>query len=445
MLQHCGSKIVTDGLKMHLDAGTHKSIARRSLLTWDTWTAADPAGSVTGYNINSVNTENARALGTDPWGNSNMLWTAKSAGENGPDGGFVTDYYTVDINKMYRFSVWVKRTSTAVTGNYYFGCQSNDAGNSNGVYNAATGGAVEGNPYFDYVTTSDLTKDLWYLFVGHIFPSTYSAGLTRHPESGYYSIASGRIGAYLGGNIADGRWTAGTTTVALRNFLYYCSDAAITVVFFQPRIDCVDGTEPTVTELLNNASNTLFDLSGNGNHGLLVGTPTYISTAGGSILFASVGSMAIDIANTSLVSGKNPWTFECFYSIIATTDAGEIFGNYGTATTDRLWIAGRYGVYINSGIYFVGNPLGTGTYHIAVSHATNGATILYKNGVSDNSGTLDYSIAQGIYNFRMGADTGAGFGEAFDGNIYQAKLYNRVLSPTEITQNYNAQRGRYGL
>jgi len=33
----------------------------------------------------------------------------------------------------------------------------------------------------------------------------------------------------------------------------------------------------------------------------------------------------------------------------------------------------------------------------------------------------------------------------YGGNITQATLYNRALSSTEITQNYNAQKGRFGI
>jgi hypothetical protein len=35
--------------------------------------------------------------------------------------------------------------------------------------------------------------------------------------------------------------------------------------------------------------------------------------------------------------------------------------------------------------------------------------------------------------------------EHFNGNIYSFTYYNRVLSSTEILQNYNALKGRYGL
>jgi hypothetical protein len=45
---------------------------------------------------------------------------------------------------------------------------------------------------------------------------------------------------------------------------------------------------------------------------------------------------------------------------------------------------------------------------------------------------------------------GAGFGsspvgELFTGNIYLAKVYNRVLSATEAQQNYNTIKSRFGI
>jgi hypothetical protein len=35
--------------------------------------------------------------------------------------------------------------------------------------------------------------------------------------------------------------------------------------------------------------------------------------------------------------------------------------------------------------------------------------------------------------------------EYWNGNIAQVSIYNRALSATEITQNYNAQKNRFGL
>ena len=40
------------------------------------------------------------------------------------------------------------------------------------------------------------------------------------------------------------------------------------------------------------------------------------------------------------------------------------------------------------------------------------------------------------------ANSAAGY---FTGNVGPVMLYNRVISSTEVAQNFNAHRGRYGL
>jgi len=45
----------------------------------------------------------------------------------------------------------------------------------------------------------------------------------------------------------------------------------------------------------------------------------------------------------------------------------------------------------------------------------------------------------GVLNF------GATYTGWTNGKIYSNMIYNRALSATEITQNYNALKGRYGL
>ena len=69
----------------------------------------------------------------------------------------------------------------------------------------------------------------------------------------------------------------------------------------------------------------------------------------------------------------------------------------------------------------------------------NGIETSYSGGVL-NSGTITYSTNQ-LY---IGARS-AGSLEPFVGNIATSQIYNRVLSSTEILQNYNAQKARFGL
>ena len=37
------------------------------------------------------------------------------------------------------------------------------------------------------------------------------------------------------------------------------------------------------------------------------------------------------------------------------------------------------------------------------------------------------------------------FDSWFNGNVYSTKIYNRALTATEVLQNYNATKSRFGL
>ena len=190
---------------------------------------------------------------------------------------------------------------------------------------------------------------------------------------------------------------------------------------------------------------TWTDLSGNGNNGTLNNGVGFDSFNGGLVFDGS--NDYVDLNTNNIITGTNPFTFSCFYTITAFNSGGEIFGNYGVgSTTDYLWISGEYGVYLNGSVYFPG-PLGPGTYHMAVTRDSAGLVILYKNGVQVNSGTLASSILANK-NFRIGADvtsSGVVGGELLNGKIYQQLVYNRALTADEITQNYNARRQVFAL
>jgi hypothetical protein len=192
---------------------------------------------------------------------------------------------------------------------------------------------------------------------------------------------------------------------------------------------------------------TWTDLSGNGNNGTLTNGPTYSSPNSGSIVFDGIDDY-VELNTTNIVTGTNPFTFDCFYTITSTNNGGLLFGNYGSGyTTNYLWISGEYGIYINSDVYFPGYPLQPGTYHMAATRESNGSVVLYKNGVEVNSGSLTASIPNGP-NFRIGSDTNSGGGpggEELNGKIYSEKIYNRALTASEIQQNFNALRGRFGI
>ena len=85
-------------------------------------------------------------------------------------------------------------------------------------------------------------------------------------------------------------------------------------------------------------------------------------------------------------------------------------------------------------------------YNVALTYAggTNGALVLYVNGVSIKTGTTTLNITLGGTG---GINLGGyeGYTYDFNGNVACAYVYNRALSQAEITQNYNSQKARFGL
>ena len=70
----------------------------------------------------------------------------------------------------------------------------------------------------------------------------------------------------------------------------------------------------------------------------------------------------------------------------------------------------------------------------------------YRNSVQDGTGTFAINtfptVASG---YVVIGDNHPGGQEYFDGKIGPIKIYNRVLTPAEVRQNFNAYRGRFGI
>ena len=74
----------------------------------------------------------------------------------------------------------------------------------------------------------------------------------------------------------------------------------------------------------------------------------------------------------------------------------------------------------------------------------DGANVkIYRNGVYEGqqatTGTANWSSGMRIGSWSPGG------GYQWSGNIDAVSFYNRALSASEVTQNFNATRGRYGV
>ena len=202
------------------------------------------------------------------------------------------------------------------------------------------------------------------------------------------------------------------------------------------------------------------DISANGNNGTLINGPSFDSENGGSIVFDGVD----DYVSTTLNLGSNPLPAHTISVWFKTSVASgkKLIGIESTQTGtssahDRHLYVGTngkvyYGVYDSTFRYISSTISVTGnTWVNAIGVSTgNNSIMLYMNGVIDTTGvgngfslyTTSYIKIGGFLPTTQWPNSLSG---VFTGNISQCQIYNRALSATEILQNYNAIKSRYGL
>ena len=200
--------------------------------------------------------------------------------------------------------------------------------------------------------------------------------------------------------------------------------------------------------------NTWRDVSGNGNNGTLTNGPTYNTGNGGSIVFDGVD----DYVGFSSTTGLN--------TQYSTVEIWASFTNPSSANTERLFArtntnAGTFDMQksgVNKDFFGIirdstntqtlisDNDI-TSTSWIQYAITYDGSTfILYKNATQENSVSISSTInTGGTFEIRIGARTSAFNDLFFNGKISIARIYNRGISATELLQNYNAQKARFGL
>jgi len=222
-----------------------KKLNNLNLLNLSTWTPGQ--NTVDNFPINGTVAENNRIYDTGPYGQSVLVWGTYPTSTSDADGGWEGTHVFIDRTKLYRYSVWVRRISSTSGGTFYMGCHSNGADDVLGLHD----GVSNTNPYFDYRTTGFFSQNQWYLVVGHVFPTATAIGTAPHPDTGIWSKNGGKVSANIGNIPWDCKWSATATTGMHRTYHYYCGDSTTRLQFYSPRIELVDGNQPTIEHLLN--------------------------------------------------------------------------------------------------------------------------------------------------------------------------------------------------
>jgi len=192
---------------------------------------------------------------------------------------------------------------------------------------------------------------------------------------------------------------------------------------------------------------TWTDLSGNSRNGTLTDGPTYSSANGGSIVFDGTNDFVQCSGSVTVTAA----TFVAWINRNGTqgTYDGILFSRGTNTTGMNFFSSNQLGYHWNdsSSTYNWNSGLTVPNLAwcmIAVSvTSTSAKAYLYQSG-GNTSATNTVGHTSSILNDIKLAQDDAG-GRFFNGNIAASMIYDKALTDSEITQNYNALRGRFGL
>jgi len=195
---------------------------------------------------------------------------------------------------------------------------------------------------------------------------------------------------------------------------------------------------------------TWTDLSGNNNSGSLINSPTFNSANGGSIVFNNGSSQYLTTSyNIEAATSNNLQTF-CSW-LYGTSNNNSFFGSSASSTGQfHLILTFSSGQLQFGGSYF-GGIGGESVVNVAVSANSTwncGCVVktaaqtfdVYFNGSKVITGATRLANASSTFSFGRWWNT-----QYVPARIASAQVYNRALSSTEVLQNYNAQKSRFGL
>lgn len=200
-----------------------------------------------------------------------------------------------------------------------------------------------------------------------------------------------------------------------------------------------------------NSGTTWKDISGNNNNGTLTNGPVYSTANGGSFIFDGVDDYA-DLGNILFTNITNT-TLDLWFNVQTFTGNRAIFTKgaqgAGSDTTWASWIISgttqiriRFFNSSNASNFVSTLNLTSNVWYNMVVTYDNSNIILYNNGSLVETVLLAGPLKNCTHPIRIANDL---YGNTCNMTCSGFKIYNRTLSSTEILQNYNSTKGRFGL
>jgi hypothetical protein len=189
-------------------------------------------------------------------------------------------------------------------------------------------------------------------------------------------------------------------------------------------------------------STTWFDKSGNARNGTLTNGPTFNTGSLGSIVFDGVddyvncGSGIITTTTITVNSWVRLNTNNNFQHIVDSS-----------ANTWHLAVldTGRAYFWDGNSYHISGSLLNTNTWYMVTGVKTPTTNDLYINGTLNNTINSTSSVSTNTLNIARWQGTSGTPSRYLNGNISLTQVYNRSLSASEVQQNFNATRARFGI
>jgi hypothetical protein len=202
------------------------------------------------------------------------------------------------------------------------------------------------------------------------------------------------------------------------------------------------------TQTTPRSGNTITDISGRGNNGTLFNGPVYVKDNLGALSFDGID----DYVNLGTFFNYTNFTISLWvYPGSTQVQYADIFdnnhtGNQNFVCQQNVSNTNQYSFACLNAT----NASGTGLFTLTANTWTfltftwnNSIASAYINGAFHSSGSAANPINYSSQYLRLG--TWGGGGRNWNGRMSNFVAHNRVLTASEIQQNFNALRGRYGI
>jgi hypothetical protein len=296
--------------------------------------------------------------------------------------------------------------------------------------------------WVQYAVVGDDTSSIFYINGTQVGTVAYGAGGDTHLQWGNNGTAVQPFG-YIANLYFYNRKLSFSEIIEQYNTLSPTFPNHVTsnlVLYFDPsNPSSYPGSGTTIT-----------DLSGNG----LNGTMSNISFTSPYFSYNGTSSQVLVADNALLQPGSGDWTMEVWVN-------QSVSGNYvvlgkfptgGAASYAIRTVSTQYYAQLgsSSGVLNSTFQVGTiGTWYQLVYVFTNVAANTLETFVNGSSigsvGHSSESIVNTTNPLYIGSYNGGVFAQWFNGRIGITRLYNAALTSTQVLQNFNADKSKYGL